>query len=126
MKAQQLLARHRKQAERIVVAQIGFRGKWKMHDVGERAERIRTDARGVEFAPDMCNALIDVRQRFSQPPQLQRSEIAPRHGFGFTIEHEQLRFIRSVLRGFWRGHYAHPGLTAPPGRPEPRTGVWLR
>jgi hypothetical protein len=44
--------------------------------------------------PNVRDLLAGVRQRFFEPPQLQRREIASRHAFGIAVEHERLRLVR--------------------------------
>ena len=89
---QQLLARHREQAERVIVAQVGFDRERKARDVGERLEMRpgRTPA-ASSLRRIRRNLGVGARDRLLQATKLQRREIAARHGLGGAIEHEGRR-----------------------------------
>ena len=54
----QLLARHREQAERIGLAQVGLGGERKSPDVVERLQRPGRNAGGIELGPHMRDLCI--------------------------------------------------------------------
>jgi hypothetical protein len=88
MQPDELLARHREQAERVGVAQIGLDRKREAREVGEGAEVIGPHARSIELLPDVRDLGIGARDRLLQTTQLQRRELVARHGFGRAIELE--------------------------------------
>ena len=92
MQAQQLIARHREHAERIVVAQIGLHREGKAREIGERLEIARLDAGGVEFLLVMRNLVVGALERGLQAGELQCLELVARHGLGSAIEHIVGRF----------------------------------
>ena len=84
----QVLARHREQAEGVIVAQVRFDREREARDVGEGLEIVRAHAGAVELAAIMRNLGMGARDRLLQAAKLQRREIAARHGLGGAIEHE--------------------------------------
>ena len=147
VQAQQLIARHGEHAEGILVAQVGLHREGKAREIGQRLEVGRLDARRVELLLVVRHLGIGALERGLEPGKLQRLQFGARHGLGRGLEHEAGRICDRVLRThdlslpvefleLWRAaarlasrncpaHGAlHPGLTAGPGTPDPRMGVW--
>ena len=91
MQAAQILARHGKHAERIIVPKIRFGGEGKAREVSERFECLRTNSGAVPFLSVMRDVLIGALQRLLESPGLQRAQCLARHGFDFGIKHENSR-----------------------------------
>jgi hypothetical protein len=63
MHAHDLLARHREQAERVVVAQVALGRERELREIGERVQVVRVHARRVERPAIVCNVVVRVAQR---------------------------------------------------------------
>ena len=90
MHAQHLLTRHRKQAERKIVAQVGLGRERKAGEVGERLELVGCHPGGVELGPHVRNLGVGAREGVLEPLCLQCFELGPRHGLGGAVEHESV------------------------------------
>ena len=147
VQAQQLVARHGEHAERIIVAQVGLHREGKAREIGERLEIGRFDVRRVELLLVVRHLRIGALERGLEPGKLQRLQFVARHGLGRGLEHEAGRICDGVLgthdlslpveflelcraaalvarRNFPAHGELQPGLTAGPGTPNPRMGVW--
>jgi hypothetical protein len=75
VQARHPLSRHREQAERIVVAQVGLDRERELRQVGERLQVGGMDALGVERLPIVFDVGIGVLQAPLQPLELQRLQL---------------------------------------------------
>jgi hypothetical protein len=105
--AHDLLARHGKHPERIVVAQVGLGGERELGEVGERFEIARRDSRRVELPPVVRYVLISVRKR----PR-KRSSCSAASSFGFAVS----IFSSSPAAGRLTGILVLPRFTGPRSR----------
>ena len=99
MHTQDLIARNRKHAERIIVAQIVLQREGKARDVAERIEIGRLDAGGVELLSVMRNAVVGALQCLLEARRLQGGERLARHTFDIGVEHEDARGCGLFLCG---------------------------
>ena len=58
----ELVLRHGEHAERVVRAQVGFRGQWKLGQITERLQVVRVDAHGIERLPVVGHVVVDAVQ----------------------------------------------------------------
>ena len=91
MQAAQILARHGKHAERVIVPKIRFGCEGKAREVGDRFECPRINPGAIPFLAVMRNVSISALQRLLESPGLQRDQCITRHGFGVGIKHENRR-----------------------------------
>ena len=105
--AQQLLARHREHAERVIVAQVRLLGEREARDVGEGLEMRRLHPGGVELLAEMRHAVVGPLQRPMQPVLLQRRKLGARQGFDARLEHVDVRVANCRVRAHGaRVHWA--------------------
>ncbi len=102
MQAQQVLARDREQAERVVVAHVGLDREWNARNVGKRLDVLRAHAGGIKLPLHMRHLAVGARDRRLQPAKLQRFKFAPRHGLGGAVEHVALILAVSARHAFPR------------------------
>ena len=86
----EFFARHREQAEREIVAQVGLGREREAREVRERLDVLGPGAGGVELAPHGRYGLVGALHRPPQLRELQRREIVARHGLRDRIEHVAL------------------------------------
>ena len=75
MNPHHLFAWYRKQAKRIVLAEIALDGEREATQIFERPQLARMRARGIETAPIVRHVLIRVLQRPAQPFELQCAHV---------------------------------------------------
>ncbi len=78
MQAHDLLARHRKQAEVVIVAQVVLVGERELGEVGERFQVVGMHAGGVEPLLVHRHVVIGMAQRPFQAVELQRLDLVAR------------------------------------------------
>ena len=127
---QDIFSRHREHAEGVIFAKVRLQREWKTRDIGRRFQIGRRHLRGVEFLAVMRHMGISPLEGLSQTGRLQLAERRPRHRLDIGIEHENFRapdrrcFAHdSISISSQAFTVDHPGLTAGPAMPTPRTGV---
>ena len=79
--ANDLLARHREHAERIVIAKVGFGGERKFSQIGQGAQIVRVHAGRVKRGTVVRDAVVGAAQGRSHALELQRLELVTARRF---------------------------------------------
>ena len=111
-----LVARHRKHTERIIISQVRLERERKPREVGERLEVGGLHARGVKFFSVAGHVRVGVVQCLFQAGCLQPGERRARHRLDARLEHENSSFLDCRLCAHRCFCYAtdHPGLIGCP------------